>query len=45
MLNTVRFSFYALLMMSLHAMDSGAGVHSALRQIKELQHYRETGIL
>jgi len=45
MLNTIRFSFYAMLMVSLHVMDTGAGIHSTLRQIKDLQHYRHTGVL
>lgn len=45
MLNAVRISFYGMLLVSLHLMDSGAGIHSTLRQIKDLQHYRHTGVL
>ncbi len=44
MITAIRFSFYAMLMVSLHIMDSGAGIHSALRQIKD-SHYRHTGVL
>ena len=40
----VRFSFYTLLMLSLHTLDSGAGIMSALRNY-EHSHYRHTGEL
>ena len=41
----VRFSFYTMLMISLHTLDSGAGIMSALRNYEGTSHYRQTGKL
>lgn len=43
-LNTLRISFYSMLMISLHMSDNGAGVNRALRDIQD-SHYRHTGAL
>jgi hypothetical protein len=41
----VRFGFYTMLMISLHTLDSGAGIMSALRNHEGSSHYRQTGEL